>query len=144
MADQIGIMLKNLNNDLQRYSDREAKKMGITQVQMSIIDFIYRDEESRELYQTDVEREFNIQKSSATTLLQLMEKKDLIVRSPSNHDSRYKMILLTPKARHFAKRIRAFYDHNENDLRQVLGDDVDSFIKNLRLLRDDMRNRLKD
>ncbi len=75
MADQIGIMLKNLNNDLQRYSDREAKKMGITQVQMSIIDFIYRDEESRELYQTDVEREFNIQKSSATTLLQLMEKK---------------------------------------------------------------------
>lgn len=48
--------------------------MGITQVQMSIIDFIYRNEANRELHQTDVEQEFNIQKSSVTALLQLMEK----------------------------------------------------------------------
>nr|WP_252892877.1 helix-turn-helix domain-containing protein [Lentilactobacillus otakiensis] len=75
MSEQIGILLKNINNDLGRYSDREAKKMGITQVQMSIIDFVYRNESKQELYQTDVEREFNIQKSSATALLKLMEKK---------------------------------------------------------------------
>lgn len=74
MSEQIGILLKNINNDLGRYSDREAKKMGITQVQMSIIDFVYRNESKQELYQTDVEREFNIQKSSATALLKLMEK----------------------------------------------------------------------
>ncbi|MBF5067176.1 MarR family transcriptional regulator, partial [Salmonella enterica subsp. enterica serovar Istanbul] len=90
MTDSIGILVKKLNNDLQRYADREAKQMGLTQVQMSIIDFLARNDSHRSLYQTDGEREFNIQKSSATALLQLMERKALIVRTPSKEDARYK------------------------------------------------------
>ncbi|HAJ53256.1 MAG TPA: MarR family transcriptional regulator, partial [Lactobacillus sp.] len=43
MTDSIGILVKKLNNDLQRYADREAKQMGLTQVQMSIIDFLSRN-----------------------------------------------------------------------------------------------------
>ncbi|MGF2384533.1 MarR family winged helix-turn-helix transcriptional regulator [Lentilactobacillus otakiensis] len=142
MSEQIGILLKNINNDLGRYSDREAKKMGITQVQMSIIDFVYRNESKQELYQTDVEREFNIQKSSATALLKLMEKRGLIVRSPSKTDSRYKMILLTARARQFAKKIRLFYDATETHLRRILGDDSDAFIRNLKSLKAFMRSQL--
>ncbi|GAD16599.1 helix-turn-helix domain-containing protein [Lentilactobacillus otakiensis] len=142
MSEQIGILLKNINNDLGRYSDREAKKMGITQVQMSIIDFVYRNESKQELYQTDVEREFNIQKSSATALLKLMEKRGLIVRSPSKTDSRYKMILLTARARQFAKKIRLFYDATETNLRRILGDDSDAFIRNLKSLKTFMRSQL--
>lgn len=142
MTEQIGILLKNLNNDLQRYSDREAKKMGITQVQMGIIDFIYRNEANRELHQTDVEQEFNIQKSSVTALLQLMEKKSLIVRAPSKQDSRYKILLLTAKARKLAKRIRAFYDQNETEIRNILGDDSEKFIKDVVNLRQFLTSRL--
>lgn len=142
MTPQIGILLKNLNNDLQRYSAIEAKKMGLTQVQMSIIDFVYRNEASRELYQTDVEHEFNIQKSSATTLLKLMEKKNLIVRSPSKTDSRYKTILLTAKPRKSAKRIRSFYSTNEEELRADLGPAKDQFVTNLENLSNYMKDKL--
>lgn len=142
MNEQIGILLKNLNNDLQRYSAREAKKMGLTQSQMSIIDFIYRNESKQDLYQTNVEHEFNIQKSSATTLLKLMEKNDLIVRAPSKSDSRFKAILLTAKARGSAKQIRRFYEQNDQQLRNILGTDADHFLQQLASLQTYMQKQL--
>ncbi len=142
MTEQIGILVKNLDNDLQRYSNRQAKKLGITQVQMSIIDFLYRNEDYRELYQTDVEREFNIQKSSATALLQGMEKRALIVRSPSQKDSRFKIILLTAQARQSAGQIRDFYDQTEAALRKVLGAHTPDFIHQLQQLHNYLENQL--
>lgn len=143
MSEQIGILIKNLDNDLQRYSSRQAKQLGITQVQMSIIDFLYRNEATRDLYQTDVEHEFNIQKSSATALLQLMEKKSLIVRAPSPKDSRFKIIVLTAKARQYATQIRQFYDQNDEALKQLLGKDADLFVSQLQKLHNHMTNQLK-
>lgn len=113
--------MPNLNNDLQRYASREAKKIGITQVQMNVIDFVYRNEKSRKLYQTDVEREFNIQKSSATALLQLMEKKQLIIRTPSRQDNRLKVITLTSKSQLVVNRIRTFFDQNDEQLKKFFG-----------------------
>ncbi|WP_283679855.1 MarR family winged helix-turn-helix transcriptional regulator [Lentilactobacillus sp. Marseille-Q4993] len=136
MNHSIGIEVKRLNNDLSRFSAEEAKQFGITPVQMSIIDFLYRNEEKQELFQTDIEREFNIQKSSTTAILKLMEKKDLIVRVISSHDSRFKRILLTPKARMLGEKIRAVFDQNESNLREVLGDNVDEFLGMIKQLQD--------
>ncbi len=131
MNQLLGVLIKKLNNDFQRYSDLEAKKMGITQVQMSIINFLYRHRDQGDLYQTDIEHEFNIQKSSATTLLQLMERKSLITRSASKTDSRYKKILLTKKANRFATRIDQFYQQNNKELQNVLGKNTDVFVQSL-------------
>lgn len=142
MTEQIGILIKNLNNDLQRYASREAKKIGITQVQMNVIDFVYRNEKSRKLYQTDVEREFNIQKSSATALLQLMEKKQLIIRTPSRQDNRLKVITLTSKSQLVVNRIRTFFDQNDEQLKNFLGDQADQFTTSLQLLLAKMENLL--
>ncbi|MCH4165960.1 MAG: MarR family winged helix-turn-helix transcriptional regulator [Lentilactobacillus diolivorans] len=143
MSDQIGILVKNLDNDLQRYSSRQAHKLGITQVQMSIIDFLYHNEANRELYQTDVEHEFNIQKSSATSILQGMEKTGLIVRSPSQKDSRYKIILLTAQARQYAEQIRNFYEQTDAALKERLGNKSNTFIDGLQLLRNYLEAQLK-
>nr|WP_252892876.1 hypothetical protein [Lentilactobacillus otakiensis] len=66
----------------------------------------------------------------------------MIVRSPSKTDSRYKMILLTARARQFAKKIRLFYDATETNLRRILGDDSDAFIRNLKSLKTFMRSQL--
>lgn len=138
-----GALIKKLNNSLQRYSEREARKIGITQTQMSIIDFLYRNERQREIYQTNVEREFNIQKSSATALLKLMEKKGLIVRSPAKKDSRYKFILLTTKSRQLADHISAFYQANNEELQRVLGDNTERFVDDLSKLQKYMDDQLK-
>ncbi|EPC73071.1 MarR family winged helix-turn-helix transcriptional regulator [Lacticaseibacillus paracasei] len=144
MTESLGILVKKLNNDLQRYADREARKIGLTQVQMSVIDFLAREGGNRDLYQTDVEQEFNIQKSSATALLQLMERKQLIVRLPSKQDGRYKRIDLTPKAQKEAAHIQAFFISNDASLRHALGVDADRVIKALQHLQGLMAQRLED
>lgn len=132
MDQLLGVLIKKVNNDFQRYSELEAKRMGMTQVQMSIINFLDRHRNQGDLYQTDIEHEFNIQKSTATTLLKLMEKKGLITRSASQKDSRYKKILLTKHANRYATRIDQFYQQNNKELRHVLGDKhTDAFVENL-------------
>lgn len=132
MDQLLGVLIKKVNNDFQRYSELEAKRIGMTQVQMSIINFLDRHKNQGDLYQTDIEHEFNIQKSTATTLLKLMERKDLITRSASQKDSRYKKILLTKNANRYATRIDQFYQQNNKELRRVLGDkNTDAFVDSL-------------
>ncbi|MEI5840639.1 MarR family winged helix-turn-helix transcriptional regulator [Lacticaseibacillus rhamnosus] len=144
MTVSLGILVKKLNNDLQRYADREAKQLGLTQVQMSIIDFLARQGTKRPLYQTDVEHEFNIQKSSATALLQLMERKELIVRVPSKQDGRYKAIQLTEKSQKVAAYIRHFFDQNDTFLRNALGEDAEVVVNALEKLQTTMADKLAD
>lgn len=142
MTETIGISIKRVHNALQRYADREAKKMGLTQTQMSIIDFVFRNEGQREVFQNDVEREFNIQKSTATSLLKLMEKKNLIIRIVSTADSRYKTILLTDKSRGLANRIDEYFKKNDQELRKVLGADATNFFANLSKLQTYLEDEL--
>ena len=144
MTVSLGILVKKLNNDLQRYADREAKQLGLTQVQMSIIDFLARQGTKRPLYQTDVEHEFNIQKSSATALLQLMERKELIVRVPSKQDGRYKAIQLTEKSQKVAAYIRLLFDQNDGFLRNALGEDAEVVVNALEKLQTTMADKLAD
>lgn len=142
MTVSLGILVKKLNNDLQRYADREAKQLGLTQVQMSIIDFLARQGTKRPLYQTDVEHEFNIQKSSATALLQLMERKELIVRVPSKQDGRYKAIQLTEKSQKVAAYIRHFFDQNDAFFRNELGGNEEVVVTALKQLQKAMAEKL--
>ena len=133
MTVSLGILVKKLNNDLQRYADREAKQLGLTQVQMSIIDFLARQGTKRPLYQTDVEHEFNIQKSS-----------ELIVRVPSKQDGRYKAIQLTEKSQKVAAYIRHFFDQNDAFLRNALGEDAEVVVNALEKLQTTMADKLAD
>lgn len=66
-------------------------------MQMSVIDFLGRRVEQITL-QKDVEAEFLIQKSTATTILQRMEKKQFLTRQALATDARQKAIVLAPKA----------------------------------------------
>jgi DNA-binding MarR family transcriptional regulator len=113
--------------------------MGLTQVQVSIIDYIYRNEQAQDIFQRDVEHEFNIQKSSATTLLKLMEKRGLIVRVAMVNDSRYKKILLTPKARKDAVKIHSFLTETDTMVANLLGDNADQVIAGLETIADALK-----
>ncbi len=68
-----------------------------TGMQARIIGFL-RFHEGRELFQRDVEAEFGIRRSTATGILQLMEKNGLLRREPVAYDARLKRLVLTPKA----------------------------------------------
>ena len=63
------------------------------------------EHEGKDVFQRDLEEEFSVRRSTATGILQLMEKNELITREPVSHDARLKKLVLTPKAIEIQKRL---------------------------------------
>lgn len=55
--------------------------------------------DGEDVFQRDLEKRFSIRRSTATQILNLMQKNGLIVRSKVESDARLKKITLTQKAR---------------------------------------------
>ena len=91
----LGKEISILANKMNRMIDRNVYKCGITCVQGKIIGYIYNESPKRDIFQKDIEQEFQIRRSSVTSVLNLLEKKKFIKRIPYNEDGRLKKIVLT-------------------------------------------------
>ena len=67
-------------------------------MQKHVLKFILLETIHRDLYQKDIEEEFQIRKPTVTGILQLMEKNGYIYRECAKQDARLKRILPTEKA----------------------------------------------
>ncbi|WP_293693934.1 MULTISPECIES: MarR family transcriptional regulator [unclassified Streptococcus] len=122
MEKNIGRLVKKASNQLGREFDQFAKPFDLTGMQMSIIDFIsYGLKE--EYFQQDIEKEFNIQRSTTTVLLQRMEKKGLIYRQVSQKDARQKSVHLTQKAQDLVAECRSYFQLQEKELEERFSED---------------------
>ena len=118
MGRNVGRLVKKASNQLGRQFDQFAKAYDLTGMQMAIIDFLSYAED-KEYWQRDIEREFNIQRSTTTVLLQRMEKKQLIYRQVSQADARQKSVHLTFKAESLAKECQNYFQQADNRLEQL-------------------------
>lgn len=116
----IGFRLKAINNMIRRSVDTQFAESGIIEIsgmQGPMIGYIYDKSQVQEVFQRDLEKEFNIRRSTATVMLQNLEEKKMIVRVPVAHDARLKKIVLTEKAieqhRLIREQIDAFNDNIE-------------------------------
>lgn len=75
-----------------------------------------RASEGLETYQKDIEAEFRINRSTATGLLQNMEKLGYLYREVSTTDSRLKRIVLTEKSTELNKKVLMTFDKVEQKL----------------------------
>lgn len=112
-------LLKIATNRITRDLDQFAKKYDTTWLQMSVIDYLSRQDKNTEVYQRDLENEFFIQRSTATVLLQRMERSGFLYRQSSTTDARQKSVYLTDKAHdleaqidHFMKRRQEILEEN--------------------------------
>lgn len=122
MEKNIGRLVKKASNQLGREFDQFAKPFDLTGMQMSIIDFIsYGLKE--EYFQQDIEKEFNIQRSTTTVLLQRMEKKELIYRQVSQKDARQKSVHLSQKAQDLVAECRSYFQLQEKELEERFSED---------------------
>ena len=92
----VGGEIRMLSNLIKRCMD-DGMPPETTGMQGWIIGFLHRNED-RDMFQRDVEAEFNIRRSTATGILQLMEKNGFLLREPVAYDARLKKLVLTPKA----------------------------------------------
>lgn len=96
----ITILIKILANHIKRNLDAAASfgpLHNLTGTQIQIIGYIYHSPKG-DIFQKDIETKFSIRRSTATGILQLMEKNGLITREPVDYDARLKKIVLTKKA----------------------------------------------
>ena len=133
--DHFGRLLKQANNNMMRHFDQFAKQYDLTGNQMSIIDFI-TNHADQEIFQRDIEHEFEIQRSTTTVLLQRMEKKGLIQRHTSSKDARQKAVVLTDKALNIASACQSYLRKEEEEFVQLFSaEERDIFFKILQYYR---------
>lgn len=75
---------------------------NITATNGWVIGFLVENSD-RDIFQRDLEAQFSIRRSTASKILQLMEKKGLIIRESVKHDARLKKLVLTPRAKELLK-----------------------------------------
>ena len=104
----IGYAVNSLSRRISRVMDsipaiKENK--NLTGIQIWVLNFLFRNA-GKDVYQRDVEREFNIRRSTATELLKTMERGGLIRREPVSFDARLKKIVLTDYAEEIRKQLQ--------------------------------------
>lgn len=103
----MGRLLSMVSHEMKRHNLSPSGDSGLTSMQRNVLGFILIGTMHREIYQKDLEEEFHIRKSTATGILQLMEKKGFIVRKSVKSDARLKSIVPTPKAEAYRGEVLA-------------------------------------
>ncbi len=88
---QIGRQINKISNYLRRRSQKTQEKIGITNNQALVLDYIMAS--NCPVYQKDIEKEFDLRSSSVTELIDGMEEKGWIERIVSPSDKRLKQIV---------------------------------------------------
>lgn len=91
----------------------------ITGVQGWVLRYLY-DHQGEQVFQKDMEKRFNVRRSTVTQTLTLMEQRGLIVRHSVDKDARLKRLELTDKAIVIQQQIIAEIDRVEKEMLQNL------------------------
>ena len=94
----IGYRFRTVDKLIQKYFSTRMVNDGkeLTRMQCGTIRYLIENEE-REVFQKDLERDFEITGATATNILKLMEKDGIINRVPLERDARLKKLVLTEK-----------------------------------------------
>lgn len=140
---KIGFRVRVVSNLLRRYIDNmiAVKHDGkFTRMQGWIIGFIGR-RNGKDVFQKDIEEEFTIRRSTATAILQRMEKNGLLTRTSVDFDARLKKIQLTPTAIAEHERIQNEIEEFEEKLAdQIDKDDLAAFFRVLDQIEEKLLN----
>ena len=105
MDKDCGMWINVLFHKLRQYNNANMQSLGITGVQSRVMHYILVKCVEGPVFQRDVERAFGLSRSTATGILQLMEKNGLILRESVHNDARLKSLVPTEKAAHLDAQI---------------------------------------
>lgn len=128
----VGRQINILSHKIKRRIGKVGLEYGISGMQAKILGFIYINSSKKDIFQKTIEEEFDIRRSSVTSVLTLMEKNELIKRSSVSEDGRLKKIILTDKGIEVNKLVYKEIVKIEEIISNILSkDELDVFISNL-------------
>ena len=133
-------LIKQATTQIDRERENFANSLGVTGVQMSVIDFL-SNHQNNLASQNEIEHEFNIKRSTTTIMLQRMEKRGLIVRVDDPKDKRKKQAQLTESALKIVPKIRQYMKQDNEDVLDNLSmKDVNTITAFLRGIKEGKAN----
>lgn len=143
----VGMEVKCLNNLIKRYhcsSQLMRECENLTGMHGFILGFLCEADGKRDVFQKDIEKRFDIRKSTASEILNLMEKNGLIVRESVDYDGRLRKIVLTDKARELCQMIDAQFEETEKTLTDGIPEkDLDTFFNVIDKMKSNISQRIE-
>ena len=142
---KVSIEIKKTNHCLRRYAESLVNKAApedLTGIQGRIIGCIYDKSniEGKDIYQRDIEEIFAIRRSTATVMLQTLEKKGYIIKTSVKHDARLKKITLTEKAVAMQEELEPVFAAFEGTaVKGIPAEEVETLIKVLERIRTNIK-----
>lgn len=135
----IGFELKTLSNLMKRKMENEISlENNVTGNHTYILGFL-EHEKDRDIFQKDIEKEFSIRRSTATGILNIMEKRGLIERIPCKEDARQKKIIMTEKGKKIQEESLNKIEKFENALKSCLTqEEIENFLNILDKIKDNI------
>lgn len=138
----IGHEIKVLSNLLKRRMGNSkviADTDKLTGTHGYMIGYLYVNGSKGDIFQRDLEEEFSIRRSTATGILQLMEKNGLVLRETVEYDARLKKLVLTPKAIAIHEAVVKEFDKLESELSAGLTqEELDTFYRIINKMKKNM------
>ena len=113
----VGRLINTLSHQLKRQISFPEEESSLTNIQRLVLNYILFQVLKREVYQKDIEKEFQIRRSTATAILQLLERKGFICRETAEWDARFKKLIPTEKTEKLREQIISNTRYMENLLK---------------------------
>lgn len=108
-----GMWINMLAHKLKKRMNAAVAEFGITGVQSRVMRYVMDHCQEGPVFQKDVERAFEMSRSTATGILQLLEKNGVLRRESVPEDARLKSLVPTERAEQISARVRECVRENE-------------------------------
>lgn len=118
--DDVGRLINKISHQLKRQMCFHQEESELTNMQKRVLHYILFRSLKEEIYQRDIEKEFQIRRSTATGILQLLEKNGFVSRETVEWDARLKRLVPTAKAEGVREEILSNISYMETILKQKI------------------------
>ena len=119
----VGHQVHRIDRSISKLLEMRVKEEGLDEIALMhgwILRYLY-EHQDKEIYQKDIEKYFNIRRSTATGLLNSLEKNGYITKEPVENDKRMKKIKATEHAYSTVEKI----DNHVIQLEKIMLDGID-------------------
>ena len=140
----VGYEVKTLENLITREIIATAKREGyptLTTVQIRIMRYLFLNID-KEIYQKDIEKNFVVRRSTASGIIDTMEKNGMLKRIPSDLDARSKRIVLTDKYINKSGLLESWIEKFQDNLLSGISDnELNTFFTVIDKMKDNLNKK---
>lgn len=140
MSRKIGKEMREVQQLLHRKYElkKEQQSEKLTQVQVHVLMYIHRHE--GQVFQKDIEQHLKVRRSTATQILNVLERESYVERMRLDSDARMKEIVVTDKTLALIDSMEKHMKETESMLRvNISKDDMETFFKVIDQIKENLK-----